>query len=81
MDPNWLKYLQGAGQSFNPYSAGNKQYGTQGSPNLGPTDQPEGYAERDNAARLRRDALLRRMKANQGGRFMSAPSLNGSVGR
>lgn len=71
MDPNFLAYLQGRGMAFNPYAAGAKQYGTQGSPNLGPTDQPEGYADRDRRARMKRSAMLKRMQAGQSKNYMS----------
>lgn len=74
-DQNWLSYLRGRGQSFNPYGAGAKQYGVAGVPNLGPTSSPEGYDERDLMIKARRNAMLRRMKAKQGGRFMSSEYL------
>jgi len=81
MDPNFLAYLQGRGMSFNPYAAGNKQYGTQGSPNLGPTDQPEGYATRDRQARMKRSAMLRRMQAGQSGSYMTPAWLQPGTNR
>ena len=79
MDQNWLRYLQGNQQSFNSYSAGTKQYGTQGSPNLGPASgtAQQGYDERDLEARTRRNAMLRRMKSNQSGQFMNPDWLKG----
>lgn len=79
MDPNWLKAIQGRQQGFNQYAAGAKQYGTQGSPNLGPAggDAQQGYAERDMEARARRNAMLRRMKAGQSGNFMNSDWLKG----
>jgi len=50
----------------------NKVYGGGRSfPNLGPSD-PLGYRERDLKARARRAAMLRRLKAQQRGAFMSA---------
>lgn len=69
MDPNFLAYLQGAGQNFNPYSAGNKVY-PGGSPNAGGVD-PTGYAQRDRALKSRNNAILQRLKAQVGQRFMS----------
>lgn len=79
MDPNWLKYLQGSQQGFNKYAAGDKQYGTQGSPNLGPAsgDAKQAYKERDLKAQARRNAMLRRMQAGQSGNFMNSDWLKG----
>ncbi len=52
------------GTGFNPYSAGNKVYGSGvPSPTRGPVDRG-GYAVRDNKASLRRDAILRQAKGN-----------------
>jgi hypothetical protein len=57
---------------FTPYAAGNKIYGGGRSmPTIGPVDK-SGYRERDAKAKARRNALLRRMKAGQQGRFMSS---------
>lgn len=58
-----------------PYSVGNRVYGG-GSPQptLGPVD-PSGYRERDLQTAARRDAILRRMKAQQSGKFASADAL------
>lgn len=59
---------------INPYTVGNKVYGGGRSmPTIGPVD-PLGYAERDATATARRDAILRRLKANAGGDYMSADS-------
>jgi hypothetical protein len=74
-DQNWMAYLRGRGQNFNPYGAGDKQYGVLGAPNVGPTSSPEGYDERDLMIRARRNALLRRLKAGQGRRYMSSEYL------
>jgi hypothetical protein len=75
-DPNFMQYVQGRGQSFNPFGTGNKVYGSGRSmPNLGPTSSPEGYAERDKKAKARRNAMLRRLKATQRGRYMSSDYL------
>lgn len=71
-DPQFMRYLQGTVQTFNPYGAGQKIYGSgRSAPNIGPTSSPEGYAERDLQARARRRAMLNRLKASQRGRFMS----------
>jgi hypothetical protein len=74
-DQNFMRYLQGAGQGFNPYGAGAKQYGTRGAPNVGPTNKPEAYNERDMRAKARKNAMLRRLKAQQRGKFMSSDYL------
>ena len=77
-DQNYLRYLQGVGQTFNPYGTGNKVYGGgRSAPNIGPTSSPEGYIERDRRGRLRRNALLRRMKMGQQGRYASPDWLRG----
>ena len=71
-DPMFMRYLQGAVQTFNPYGAGQKIYGSgRSAPNIGPTQSPEGYRTRDMAARTRRQALLKRLQAGQRGRYMS----------
>jgi hypothetical protein len=58
-----------------PYSVGNRIYGGgRSSPNIGPVDRL-GYAERDATSAARRDAVLRRMKALQSGKFASADAL------
>lgn len=58
---------------FQPYAAGDKRYGASGrsAPNIGPTTNREGYAERDRQAKMRRALMLKKMKAIQGGRMMS----------
>lgn len=79
-DENFLKYLSGAGQSFNPYGAGNKVYGGgRSAPNVGPVSGQglQGYKERDMRGRLRRQALLQRMKMGQQGRYNSPSWLRG----
>jgi len=54
-----------------PYAVGNKIYGGgRPMPNIGPVDRM-GYAERDNKASARRDAILRRLKANAKGDYAS----------
>lgn len=77
---NWTDFMAGIqnlGGGFNPYAAGDKRYGMSGrdAPNIGPTSSPEGYRERDLVKKARRNYMLRRMKANQQGRFMSPESL------
>lgn len=60
------------GTGFNPYAAGQKVYGGgRLFPTIGPVDK-SGYRTRDRAARARRNALLRRMKAIQSGNPMGA---------
>ena len=78
-DENFTAYLKGRRQSFNPFSAGTKIYeGVLNSPNSGPTDDPLAYKERDQEALIKRNALLRRLKANSKGKFMSSDSLTPS---
>jgi hypothetical protein len=75
-DQNFLRYLQGTVQTFNPYGAGEKVYeGGRSSPNLGPTANREGYNERDRMARAKRAAMLRMMKAKQTGKYMNPDAL------
>jgi hypothetical protein len=50
-------------QGFNPYAAGVKHYGAGRSmPNIGPVRGMQGYNERDNKAKARKSAILRRLK-------------------
>ena len=84
MDPNFLAYIQGRqspGQS--QYGVGKKRYGLAGTgvPNSGPTRVQEAYDERDNLAKQRRNALLRRMQAGQRGNYMSSAWLKGEAAR
>lgn len=75
-DGNFRKYLEGTSQSFNPYGAGPKVYGSgRSAPNIGPTGKPEAYDERDRLGRAKRNAMLRRLKASQRGRYMSSDYL------
>lgn len=70
---DWLGNKQGPGsapgmKAFNPYAAGNKRYGAGRSmPNIGPVAHPQGYAERDNKAQARKNAIMRRMKGTSKG--------------
>lgn len=58
-----------------PYSVGNKIYGGGRSfPTMGPVDKL-GYRERDAKTKARRNAVLRRMKANSNAKYASADSL------
>ncbi len=62
-----------------PYAAGNKIYGGGRSfPTMGPVDRL-GYAERDAAAKARRNAMLRRMQASNSGNYMQPDALRGTV--
>lgn len=75
-DQNFLRYLQGAYQGFNPYGAGQKTYGGGRSfPNIGPTSNPQGYNIRDREGAQKRNAMLRRLKSRQRGKYMSSDSL------
>jgi hypothetical protein len=68
---------RGVPDSFNAYAAGNKVYGSgRSNPTMGPVD-PTGYLERDAAVRLKRNAMLRRLKAGQAGKYMSSDWLGG----
>ena len=63
--------------AFNSYAAGNKVYGGGRSyPTSGPVDKL-GYRERDAKVRLRRNALLRRLKAGNSKNYMSSDWLGG----
>jgi hypothetical protein len=77
-DQNFLSYLQGAGQSYNPYGTGKKVYGGgRSAPNVGPVDNKQGYLDRDARGKMRRNALLARMKRGQQGRYMTPEWLRG----
>lgn len=73
---DFASYLSGDNQGgFNSYSAGNKLYGGgRSNPTNGPVDK-SGYAERDRIAKAKRNAMLRRLKARQAGRYMSSDAL------
>jgi hypothetical protein len=70
-------YLTGRGQQFQRYAAGNKRYGPEGraAPNIGATSDQAGYTQRDNRARLIRNAALRKMKAYNSQNYASADAL------
>ena len=66
-------YLRGRGQGFNSYSAGSATYGGgRSAPNVGAVRNNTGYAIRDNKAKGMKAALLRRIKAQQAGKFASS---------
>lgn len=59
-------------KGFNPYAAGKKTYGFgRSNPTSGPVDKL-GYRERDRQTRVKRNAMLRRLKAQKAGKFMSS---------
>jgi len=55
---------------FNPYSAGIKHYGGGRNFPTSGTVNKQGYAERDNQARARRNAMLQRLQQEQAGNYM-----------
>lgn len=62
---------------FQPYAAGNKRYGASGrdAPNIGPTANRVGYAERDAEAKRKREVMLKKMQSMQGNAYMRSPYL------
>lgn len=67
----------GKSYDYQSYAAGNKVYGAgRSNPTSGPVDKL-GYRERDAATRLKRNAMLRRMKAGQAGNLNSPDYLGG----
>lgn len=73
---DFTAYLQGGrSQNFSDYAAGNRVYGSgRSNPTSGPVDKT-GYVARDKKAKTKRNAMLRRMKARQRGKFMSSENL------
>jgi len=68
---------QGKSYDFNAYAAGNKIYGGGRSfPNMGAVDKL-GYRERDAATKLKRNAMLRRLKATNSKQYMNPSYLGG----
>jgi len=67
------RYLTGSrtgGGGLNTYAAGKKQYGGgRISPNLGPTENKQGYLQRDREAAARRNYTLKQMQKTQGLKF------------
>ena len=75
---SYAQGLQPTGQ--NQYAAGSRVYGAgRPMPNLGPSDK-QGYAERDRLAKVKRDAMLKRIQALQGGN-PGSPDANRTVRR
>lgn len=67
----------GQSYDFQAYAAGNKIYGGgRSNPTMGPVDKL-GYRERDAAVRLKRNAMLRRMKASNSKNYMNPNYLGG----
>lgn len=70
----------GFGSQFNPYAAGNKRYGGGRSmPNIGPVSGQGqmGYAQRDNQAKARKEAILRRLQGQMSGNPMNMSVMMG----
>ena len=69
---------QGKSYDYQSYAAGNKLYGFgRSSPHVGGGLDPTGYRVRDAVTRVKRNALLRRLKAGQKQSFMSPDWLGG----
>lgn len=67
-----MAYSPRSQSQINPYTVGKRVYGAGRSfPTMGPVDKL-GYRERDAKSKARRQAILRRMQARQGGKFGSA---------
>lgn len=63
------------------YAAGKKSYGAgRPMPNIGPVAHPAGYSERDNKAKAKRAALIRRLKGQQTGNPMNKAVMGGTSG-
>jgi len=63
---------------FNRYAVGSKVYnGGSNAPSVGRVNNQAGMAERKLATSARRNALLRRLQAGQGGKMMNANWLSG----
>lgn len=72
-----MAYTPRTAYEINPYAVGNKIYGGGRSfPTMGPVD-PLGYRERDLQTKARRNAILRRLQAQNAGKYMSADYLRG----
>lgn len=66
------------------YAVGSRTYrGVSSAPNIGPVTNKTGYAERDRKydTRRRNRALLNRIKAGQGKKYMSSDYLSAPQGR
>ena len=65
---------------FNSYAAGKKAYGSgRPMPNIGPVAHPQGYSERDNKAKAKKAAMLRRLKAQGKGNPMNKGVMMGGA--
>lgn len=65
----------GGPTGFQKYGVGNKSYGGgRPMPNIGPVGGQGlmGYANRDQQAKARKDAIMRRLKAQQSGNVMNS---------
>lgn len=84
--PNVGPMASARATGFNAFAVGDKNYGTRGSPNLGPTGASiDGYRERNLQIKARQNAILRRMKAGVKGdsamaNLMSVPGSGGPIG-
>lgn len=59
---------------FNPYGAGNKVYGAgRPMPNVGAVNK-EGYRKRDRLAKARKNAMMRRLKAQKNRKYYNGAS-------
>jgi hypothetical protein len=68
----------GKSYDYQSYAAGNKVYGFgRSSPHVGGGLDRQGYRERDARNRLKRNAMLRRLKSGQRGNYMSQDWLGG----
>lgn len=66
---------------FNPYAAGIKHYeGGRNAPNVGPVQDLQGYNQRDNQARARKNAILKRMKSQPMGNPMNLNVMRSDYG-
>lgn len=65
--PNTTPQANARATGFNAFAAGDKKYGVKGSPNLGPTANLTGYAERDRTINTRKAAIMRRLQSKNGG--------------
>jgi hypothetical protein len=78
-ESTFTDFMKNNKNGYNPYAAGNKVYGGgRSAPNVGPTSSREGYLDRDARGKMRRNALLRRMKAGQQGKYNSSDWLRKS---
>jgi hypothetical protein len=69
---------RGKSYDYQAYAAGNKVYGFgRSSPHVGGGLDPTGYRERDAVNRVKRNAMLRRLKAGQKKNYMSPDWLGG----